>query len=158
MQQSKNLYLSLAISLVSIFIVSGCQQKTEKSAQYELTQDSNTSVTNSADAPNTSAQRKNINIINTTYHCDEGKVIYATYDNNNINSPKASLMIDGRQFEMYSVIAASGALYATEQGINPEQGMRWHTKGLEATLETMTLDDSADPSMEKLLLRCQEPI
>ena len=151
MQYRKKLYLSLAISFLSIITVAGCQQKTD-----ELTSSEVSTKTGSQSKP--SAGVNNPNITKTTYQCDQGKVIYATYDSSNINSPKASLIIDGRQYELYNVIAASGALYATEQGINPGQGMRWHTKGLEATLETMTLDHTADPSQETLLMRCQEPI
>ena len=59
---------------------------------------------------------------------------------------------------MYNVIASSGTLYATEQGINAGQGMRWHVHGLEAILQTMTLDHTADPAKETMLMRCQEPL
>lgn len=96
-----------------------------------------------------------------TYQCDQQKniqAVYTTYPPDQAKLPHATLYLDGQQYEMYGVPANIGSLYATEQGINPEQGMRWHVQGLEARLVSMTLDDSARPEDEKLLLRCQEPL
>ncbi len=96
-----------------------------------------------------------------TYQCDQQKTIqaiYTTYPSSQAKPPHLTLNIDGQSYEMYSVPAQVGSLYATEQGINPEQGMRWHVQGLEARLVSMTLDHTAKPENEKLLLRCQEPL
>ncbi|MEC7119344.1 MAG: MliC family protein [Pseudomonadota bacterium] len=88
------------------------------------------------------------------YTCTPDKTITATYDNSNAEQPKAMLDIDGVSYDLYSVAAASGARYATEQGINPEQGMQWHTKGDSAMLMTMTLDHTANPDDEQVLFDC----
>lgn len=160
MQQRKKLVVSLSLAVGCLLSLTACQQKNEQSSQADDSQQSVTAT--SADVrSNTNAQgnfKHNPNIINTNYQCDDGKMVIATYNNTNINSPRATLSIDGRTYEMYNVIAPSGTLYATEQGVNIGQGMRWHVHGLEAILQTMTLDDTADPANETMLMRCQEPL
>jgi membrane-bound inhibitor of C-type lysozyme len=85
-----------------------------------------------------------------TYQCDKGQTIIALYKDDN----SAVLTIDGKDYDLYSVVSGSGARYATEQGLNFEQGMSWHTKGDDAILKTVTLDDSAKPEDEVILFSC----
>lgn len=88
------------------------------------------------------------------YGCTPEQQILATYDNRDATKPKAILNINGVNYELYSVVSASGARYATEQGIQPEQGMQWHTKADKAVLISMTLDHTAQPEDEKTLFDC----
>lgn len=90
------------------------------------------------------------------YACTPSKNIVTTYDNSDPANPKAVLAIDGVIYELYSVVSASGARYATEQGILPEHGMQWHSKAEKAVLMTMTLDHTAKPEDEKILFDCTE--
>ena len=90
------------------------------------------------------------------YGCTPDQQILATYDNRDATKPKAILNINGVNYELYSVVSASGARYATEQGIQPEQGMQWHTKADKAVLTSMTLDHTAQPEDEKTLFDCTE--
>ena len=90
------------------------------------------------------------------YGCTPDQQILATYDNRDAAKPKATLNINGVDYELYSVVSASGARYATEQGIQPEQGMQWHTKADKAVLTSMTLDHTAQPEDEKMLFDCTE--
>ena len=90
------------------------------------------------------------------YGCTPDQQILATYDNRDATKPKAILNINGVDYELYSVVSASGARYATEQGIQPEQGMQWHTKADKAVLTSMTLDHTVQPEDEKTLFDCTE--
>lgn len=90
------------------------------------------------------------------YGCKPDQQILATYDNRDATKPKATLNINGVDYELYSVVSASGARYATEQGIQPQQGMQWHTKADKAVLTSMTLDHTAQPEDEKTLFDCTE--
>lgn len=90
------------------------------------------------------------------YDCTPSQLIAATYDNSDATRPKAILLINDVSYEMYAVVAASGARYATEQGIDPEQGMQWHTQGNTARLVSMSLDHTANLDAEKVLFECQQ--
>lgn len=95
-----------------------------------------------ADEPGT-PEVPSAKIINATYSCDSGETIRASYDNTDAAAPKARLEYKGRSFDMYSVLAASGARYATEQGLETDRGLQWWTKGKEATLSEMIMDHTA---------------
>ena len=83
-----------------------------------------------------------------TYRCESGQTIVARYDNSNPDAPTARLEYRGRTFEMYNVRAASGARYATEQGLSPDKGLQWWTKGDDATLSEMLMDHTAPEPAE----------
>ena len=76
------------------------------------------------------------------YSCDSGATVAAVYDSD-AAVPRAKLTIRDRSFDLHSVVAASGARYATEQGFEPDKGLQWWTKGDDATLSEMTLDHTA---------------
>jgi membrane-bound inhibitor of C-type lysozyme len=87
-------------------------------------------------------------IIDATYECESGQTIAARYDNTNPDAPTARLEYKGQTFEMYNVRAASGARYATEQGLSPDKGLQWWTKGDGATLSEMLMDHTAPEPTE----------
>lgn len=82
------------------------------------------------------------------YTCADGRRIEARYDNTDRERPTATLVVDGRSFEMYSVVAASGARYATESGLQPGHGLQWWTHGDRATLSAMLMDHTAGGPVE----------
>lgn len=94
----------------------------------------------------------------TRYQCDNQQTIQASYSDSKTQPSTVTLHINGQRYQLYSVPSQAGSLYATERGINPEQGMRWHVQGLEARLVSMTLDHTATPDQEQLLMRCQQPV
>jgi membrane-bound inhibitor of C-type lysozyme len=77
------------------------------------------------------------------YVCDSGKTIAVRYDNRDPNAATAILTIAGGDFELYQVVSASGARYATEQGLKPDMGLQWWVKGNTATLSEMIMDHTA---------------
>ncbi len=87
-------------------------------------------------------------VIDATYECESGQTIAARYDNTNPDAPTARLEYRNQTFEMYNVRAASGARYATEQGLSPDKGLQWWTKGDGATLSEMLLDHTAPAPTE----------
>lgn len=82
-------------------------------------------------------------IISATYACDSGNIIQVRYDNTNPEAPAATLEYKGKTFEMYQVRSGSGARYATEQGLGPDRGLQWWSKGDGATLSEMLMDHTA---------------
>jgi membrane-bound inhibitor of C-type lysozyme len=88
------------------------------------------------------------NVITATYRCQSGQTIIARYDNSNPDAPTARLEYGGRTFDMYNVRAASGARYATEQGLSPDKSLQWWTKGDDATLSEMLMDHTAPEPVE----------
>jgi membrane-bound inhibitor of C-type lysozyme len=87
-------------------------------------------------------------IIAVTYECESGQTIVARYDNTDPDAPTTRLEYKGRTFEMYNVRAASGARYATEQGLSPDKGLQWWIKGDDAALSEMLLDHTAPEPAE----------
>lgn len=87
-------------------------------------------------------------IITMTYQCESGQTVVVRYDNTNPDAPTVRLEYNGQTFEMYNVRAASGARYATEQGLSPDKGLQWWTKGDGATLSEMLMDHTAPAPTE----------
>jgi membrane-bound inhibitor of C-type lysozyme len=83
------------------------------------------------------------NIINAHYKCESGRQIAVRYDNTKPAAATALLTFGGRNFNLYQVMSASGARYATEQGLRPDFGLQWWIKGNEATLSEMMMDHTA---------------
>ncbi|BCH27629.1 hypothetical protein MesoLjLb_74140 [Mesorhizobium sp. L-8-3] len=94
-----------------------------------------------ADEPGTPAIPDKI--IAATYVCDSGNTVYVRYDNTNADAAVATLEYKGRTFEMHNVRSASGARFATEQGLTPDKGLQWWSKGGEATMSEMLMDHTA---------------
>lgn len=88
------------------------------------------------------------------YDCDNGERIQARYDNRTENT-SVTLAIDGKSYWLYSVPTASGARYASEQGLQPEEGMQWLTKGNEALLTNLILDHTVPAEEATILARCE---
>lgn len=94
-------------------------------------------------------------VLTQDYQCMPAQRIQAIYDNTDPQKPSVSLTINGTTYPMYSIVTASGAGYATEQGIHDGQGMKWLSKGDSALLVSMTMDHTAKPEDEKTLFECQ---
>ncbi len=77
------------------------------------------------------------------YLCTSGRQVVVVYVEG--AQPGARLYIGERLFNLYQVRSGSGARYATEQGLKPDHGLQWWTKGHEATLSEMILDHTAPP-------------
>lgn len=89
----------------------------------------------------------------TTYDCDNGESILAQYDNEGENTG-VTLTLGDKSYTLYSVVTASGARYASEEGLTPEEGIQWLTKGDEGVLTTLILDHTAPPEDNNVLFRC----
>jgi membrane-bound inhibitor of C-type lysozyme len=97
----------------------------------------------------------NADITTVTYDCDNGESIQAQYDNRTQDSV-AILTINEKTYSLYQVISASGARYASEKGIQADEGIQWLTKGKEAVLTNLVLDHTAPPEDTTVLFRCEE--
>jgi membrane-bound inhibitor of C-type lysozyme len=76
------------------------------------------------------------------YSCSGRQVIRVVYDNTTPAAPVARVVFDGRTFEMRSTRSERGSTrYATDSGLREGQGLQWLTRGNEATLSEVALDD-----------------
>lgn len=143
------------VSVLSIALL-GCQKPSDISAPARQTAEQVAALQNKPVEQVNRDTSQNPNMIRANYDCDDGKSVTAIYDNNNPKQSKVTLSIDGKEYYLSQAISGSGARYTTEQGLNPEQGLDWHTKGPEAIASTMTLDHTAKPEDEKTLFSCKE--
>lgn len=125
-------------SVLMLAIASGCNRDAGSAPQPGS---SPAATTPSVTPAETSTAPAGVSEVN--YDCADGRRIQAQYDNSDPERPSASLVIDGQRFEMYNVVAASGARYGTERGLKPDHGLQWWTKGDEATLSEMVMDHTA---------------
>lgn len=106
---------------------------------------------------------KPVTVTTTHYQCDQYKVIEVMHADNNPDSAKITLSLDGQRYELYSVPSQAGSVYVSRNGVQSGEGMRWHVQGLEARLFKMSpaltvKPDNAKDTKEQPLLRCQEPV
>jgi membrane-bound inhibitor of C-type lysozyme len=134
--------------MVSTAFLAGCQndtQRHEDNAQEIVVPENETAGPIGGDT-----------LVTVRYRCDDKKSVTARY----INSQKPEdtfviLSIDGPSTLLYSVTAASGAKYATEQGLKPDHTLIWWTKGDEGMMYESPLDDSVKPGDEQLITTCR---
>lgn len=146
---------AIPVALLS-FALLGCQKSDDTSAPAKQTAEQAAAIQNKPVEELTRDTSQNPNMIRANYDCDNAKTVVAVYDNNNPKQSKVTLTIDGKEYYLTQAISGSGARYTTEQGINPDQGLDWHTKGPEAVASTITLDHTAKPEDEKTLFSCKE--
>jgi membrane-bound inhibitor of C-type lysozyme len=81
------------------------------------------------------------------YRCGGNQLIRVVYDYTTPAAPVARLVFDSKTFEMRSVRSERGsARYSTESGLRPGFGLQWWTRGNEATLSEIALDNArAEP-------------
>lgn len=93
------------------------------------------------------------------YICDNNQVLSVEYYERAVDRSEGktgiNLRYENREFEMYRTYSLSGEKYATEQGLNPEDGLMWWSKGEEGTLITMLLDDSVTAADYPIITRCK---
>jgi membrane-bound inhibitor of C-type lysozyme len=89
------------------------------------------------------------------YACDDGSRITATY--RMVEGMDTARLQVGRQtLDLRATRAASGVRYAAERGLAPDTGVVWWTRGAEAMLMDMPLDDTFRPGDETLRTTCRE--
>ena len=77
------------------------------------------------------------------YRCTNRQLIRVMYDYTTPASPVARVVVKGETFEMRSVRSERGtARYATESGLRPGHGLQWWTRGNQATLSEVALDQT----------------
>lgn len=76
------------------------------------------------------------------YRCGGSQLIRVVYDNTTPTAPVARLVFDGQTFEMRSVRSERGSTrYASDSGLRAGHGLQWVTRGNEAILSEIALDD-----------------
>jgi membrane-bound inhibitor of C-type lysozyme len=77
------------------------------------------------------------------YRCSNRQLIRVMYDYTTPASPVARVVVKGETFEMRSMLSERGtARYSTESGLRPGYGLQWWTRGSQATLSEIALDQT----------------
>ena len=90
----------------------------------------------------------------TEYYCDNSERAGAIYTTRGSES-SAMLYYKDRVFSLYSVRSASGAKYATEQGLSEGDGLIWWTQGDTALLLRMINDHSVSADDYPVIASCE---
>jgi membrane-bound inhibitor of C-type lysozyme len=88
-----------------------------------------------------------------SYACENGFAVIAIYYGQPDHA-LADLQVNDRYFSLYAVPSASGAKYATEQGLEEGAGLIWWVKGDEAMVIEMTLDHTVTPNQYPVITTC----
>lgn len=90
------------------------------------------------------------------YKCDgAGDLqITAVYGTNAEGKPDVSLFIRGQEFALAETQAASGARYASADGLEDGMGLIWWTKGDEAMLQQAPSASVTDPAAGQTIRTC----
>jgi membrane-bound inhibitor of C-type lysozyme len=154
MQTTKAHMMTFLAVLIGL---TACSDVNNEQREVDQNQASNNAVTQTVDSVKAALESGNGqsagNIV--TYSCDNGKSLQAEYINSQ-TSRSARLTYDGKSFDMYSTRAASGAKYATEQGLNAEDGLIWWSQRDEGMLMTMILDHSVNAEDYPIVTKCTE--
>jgi membrane-bound inhibitor of C-type lysozyme len=87
------------------------------------------------------------------YSCSNGRTVVARYDNEDRANPRAEIVIGGRRIMFDAQRSASGARYATSDGLRGSHGLVWWTRGREASLLEYPL---ASAGRENILAACRQ--
>lgn len=131
--------------LIAAMLLVGCGQQAEGPAATE-TADAPAPVV----APDASAGQS------VSYKCDgSGDLqITAVYGTDAAGSPDVVLFIRGQDFALSSTPAASGARYASPDGLEDGMGLIWWTKGEEAMLQQAPSDQVDDTAAGQTIRTC----
>jgi membrane-bound inhibitor of C-type lysozyme len=88
------------------------------------------------------------------YACSGSRSIEARYDHSDAVNRRAELVVSGRRIHFHQVRSASGARYASENGLRGGYGLIWWTQGRQATLLEYPIDDRAGGSAEQAIASC----
>lgn len=132
--------------------VSGCQKKAEAPPAATAAQETTTAVTGPAAAPVASMATAEKSV---AYTCDKDLPVTAVYGKNAEGKSDVALVVNGQSFNLDQVISASGARYASRDGLEAGKGIVWWTKGGEATLYETSADRFDDMATARQLRSCK---
>ncbi len=134
-----------AISLGIALMLAACGKQAETPAPTETAETPTVVV-----APDATAGQS------ISYKCDgTGDLqITAVYGTDAAGLPDVALFIRGQDFALSSTPAASGARYASADGLEDGMGLIWWTRGEEAMLQQAPSDLVNDPAAGQTIRTC----
>lgn len=88
------------------------------------------------------------------YTCEKDLPITAVYGTDLAGNPDVALIIQGQNFNLAQTPAASGARYATPQGMSAGMGLVWWEKGGTAMLQQVPADKISDAAAAQTIKTC----
>jgi membrane-bound inhibitor of C-type lysozyme len=89
------------------------------------------------------------------YTCDKDLPVTAIYGTDAKGQPDLALIIRGQDFRLTPSVAASGARYTTQYGLEPGLGLAWWEKGDEALLQQAPFKQIDDPAVAQTVRTCR---
>ncbi len=89
------------------------------------------------------------------YTCEKDLPITAIYGTDLMGNPDVALIVKGQNFNMAQTVSASGARYATAQGLDAGMGLVWWEKGETAVLQQVPAEKLADIAAAQTIKTCQ---
>jgi membrane-bound inhibitor of C-type lysozyme len=88
------------------------------------------------------------------YTCEQDLPITAIYGTNAEGRPDVTLIIQGQDFSLAETVAASGARYASADGITPGMGIIWWEKDGTAMLQQSPAGEVMNPEAGQTIRTC----
>lgn len=89
------------------------------------------------------------------YTCEKDLPITAVYGTDLAGNPDVALIIQGQNFNLTQTVAASGARFASPQGLEPGMGLIWWEKGGTAMLQQVPSDKLSDAAAAQTIKTCE---
>jgi membrane-bound inhibitor of C-type lysozyme len=135
----------LPLAIAAIALSTGCgRQEAPEPAAPEAAAPPPAAVTSKATASKSVA-----------YTCEKDLPITAVYGTDLEGNPDVALVVQGQSFNMAETVSASGARYATADGLNPGMGLVWWEKGETALLQQVPSDRIADLAAAQTIKTCE---
>ena len=135
----------LAIVFTCALAAGACSEASKEPVNETKSENSAAKVTEQSNSAST------VNVVQ--YQCENGNSLQAEYMSSDLEH-SAKITYDGNTFNMYSTKSASGAKYATEQGLTPNDGLIWWSQRDEGMLMTMILDHTAEAEDYPIITNC----
>jgi len=88
------------------------------------------------------------------YKCDDGREIDVRYQNRK-DPPKAVIVLDGVAYTLGRDESGSGARYTSLKTATKSEGLQWWTKGNEATLARLVMNEDKSAGTFKVETTCK---
>ena len=143
---------SVALVMVAL-LVSGCGRRDAPAPSQTDAPDGNAAADAAsglpAVVPSKATATKSL-----AYTCEKDLPITAVHGTDAAGNPDVALIVQGQSFVMAQTVAASGARYATPQGLEAGMALIWWETGETALLQQVPAEKLADAAAAQTIKTC----